>query len=195
MLRDPRVMQAGLITSRGGPARSCGHEERPPIGRRCRLENPPKVFAQRRGRLQPDRLRDPLDRPIALLEQLLSAQNPLVRQPAMRSGSGLLLESTSERSRRHVRVIREIVDRQHSIEMRVGPREDARESPRFFGQNGPDRELCLPSFTKGWDDEPACHLVGDLRSKVAADDMQAQIDPRGTAGVQARLSWRPSGTR
>ena len=131
------------------------------------------MFAQRRGGLQSDGLRDAIDRPVTLLEQLLSAQNPLVRQPPMGSGSGLLPESTGERSRRHVCLLREIVDGQVPIEMRLGPLEDACQPSRFVGRNRPDRELRLSTLAKRWHDEPACNVIRDLCSKVAPDDVQA----------------------
>ena len=34
---------------------------------------------------------------------------------------------------------------------------------------------------EAWGDDPACHLVGDLRSKVAADEVQEKIEPRSAA--------------
>src|SRR5688572_14134078 len=99
----------------------------------------------------------------------------------MRRGAGLLLESTGERPRRHVRSIREVIDGQRAIEVRLGPFEEACEPRRFFGHNRLDRELRLASFTKRGDDEPACHLVRDLRSEVSADEMQAEINPGSAA--------------
>src|SRR5262245_65389781 len=96
----------------------------------------------------------------------------------MRSGACLLLESTSERPRRHVRSSGEVVDGQRAIEVRLGPFEEACEPRRSFGHNGSDRELRLASFANRWDDEPACHLIRDLRSEVSADEMQAEINPR-----------------
>jgi len=43
-------------------------------------------------------------------------------------------------------------------------------------------ELGLPSGAQGRDNAPAGSPVGHLSAVVAADDMQAQVDPRGDAG-------------
>ena len=42
--------------------------------------------------------------------------------------------------------------------------------------------LCLATFAVRRDNQPLRHAIGDLRAVVASHDVQAEIEPRRTAG-------------
>jgi hypothetical protein len=65
--------------------------------------------------------------------------------------------------------------------------EQAGERGAFGLHRGVD-ELRLPAAAVGRDHQASCHPVGDGGAEVAADQMQAEVDPGGAAGRRQDLA-------
>ena len=106
--------------------------------------------------------------------------HPFVGEPPVRRRAGHGLEPTSERPRRHVHATCERLDgvpageiAANIIEKRVQLRVVRRRVDRNIN------ELLLPAVAVWRDDRSPRHSVGNARSAVTSDEVEAEVKPRG----------------
>ena len=62
------------------------------------------------------------------------------------------------------------------------------ERPAFAPVDRAVEKLRLAPIPMGRNHVPPRNLIGDRRAKIAADEMKAQVEPRGTAGRRENLT-------
>ena len=62
------------------------------------------------------------------------------------------------------------------------------ERPAFAPVDRAVEKLRLAPIPMGRNHVPPRNLIGDRRAKIAADEMKAQVEPRGTAGRRENLA-------
>ena len=97
--------------------------ERGPVGGRRGAEHAGEVLPQDGCRAEAALVRDAVEAEVGLLEQSLSVDDPLASEPCGRRRAVVGLEPARERARRHVRLRRELVDRElHAAGSRASSR-------------------------------------------------------------------------
>lgn len=148
----------------------------------------PEVLTQCCRSMPSDRFGDLIDTLCRALKAPLCSQHAQVGEPLMWSGPSLPAKLPGECSRRHSGPLRQQLHRQLAFEIGLEPMEQWRKVPaRRIGHGSLD-ELGLAALAVRRYYETPRDLIRDFRSKVAANNMQAQVYPRGAPG---RCQYRP----
>src|SRR5262249_46673031 len=169
-----RPLPADLIGANGGEAAPIS------VGRGA--QDPAEVEPERLRGAETDGFGDFVDARARALELALCGENALVGQPAVGRGAKLCLKTAIERAWRERRRFREIVDAERSVGMAERPVGGAREAVPRPGWQRLGDELRLAAVAMRGDDQAARDLVRDLGAMIESDEVQAQIEPCGTAG-------------
>ena len=141
------------------------------------------MVAKRRCRTKAASRGYPLDRQRTAFQQLARPSHPFSRQPNPGTLSDRLAKPPMQRSNADGRLSRQARHRPFLIQVRAHPIQQRPKSRPAspLPWHGTFDVLRLTTLPMGRQNQAASHLIGDLRSPVAPDKMQTQIQPGGTS--------------
>lgn len=162
--------------------------ERASVGRWARRGSASEVPSKRRWRAESDMRRDSLDGLRGGLEQSLRSADPGLDEPLKRSRSGLFPKSSIERPDAHARMLRDVLEREFSLEMLVQPLEERAERGAVRSGGLVHDELGLAALPFQRHHGGARGLERDGRSVVETNHVQAEVEGCGSTGRGEELA-------
>src|SRR6266550_8783929 len=156
--------------------------EKPPVGIRGGAAPGAEVMAQRGRVAEAGPVGDRVHRLVALLQQLLSQQDALPDQPALRRGAGVLHEAPGEGPLRHVRPRGQLAYGQRLVQVHAQPLEEVPQGPVTGGGDRLVDVLGLTAVAVRRYHHAPGDAVGDARALFLPDQVEARVD----AGRRAR---------
>lgn len=160
------------------------HGKAAAVGGGRNAERAADVQPQGGGGLMAHRFGDAVDVVGGGFEQALRGNHALVHQPLVRCGAVLPQELAGEGTGRHGGAAGQVIDVDGLAEIGLRPCEHRRETFVRALADGVGHVLRLAAIAARRHHQAARDGVGDLRSVVAAHDVEAQVDAGGAAGVR-----------
>ena len=145
----------------------------------------PKV----RLRSKPASLGDSTGRVVGGLQQLARSLNALRQEPLQRSESGRRAESPDQRARSHALPFRQVLNRKRLVEVFERPVQQRRQAVVLVARQ---RHLDILRLTPGpmrSNDQPSRKIVGDLRSEIESNHVEAQVQTGSQPGAGQYISF------
>src|SRR4051794_39314014 len=136
-----------------------GAPERAAVRHRRDAHRPGEVLAQVGGRPESRHRRDPLDRLVSRLQQVLRATYSLHQQPLERRRAERALEPSHQGAGADMCLPRQVLQRQRLTKATHGPVEQRPETVTVAARHRRIDELRLPAIPERWHNEPASDCV------------------------------------